>query len=160
MTISTDRPALWKVILGATLLVGTLDISDAFIFYGLRGIAPIRILQGIAAGIYGRAALGMGHRAALIGLICHFFIAFCATTVFILAARTLPVGRHPWIYGTIFGIALYIVMNYIILPLTKLPPRPPFPPLVPFVNGVAALVFCIGIPLAFIARRYVSQQTS
>ena len=78
MTTSADRPALWKVVAGATLLVGTLDISDAFIFYGLRGIPPVRILQGIAAGIYGRAAFGMGHRSALIGLICHFFIAFCA----------------------------------------------------------------------------------
>jgi hypothetical protein len=34
------------------------------------------------------------------------------------------------------------------------------PPLIPFINGVAALVFCIGIPLAFIARRYVPQRIS
>jgi hypothetical protein len=153
-----DHPPLWKVIAGATLLVGTLDISDAFIFYGLRGVPPIRILQGIASGIYGRAALGMGHRSAFLGLICHFFIALCATTAFLLAARKLPLAQHPWLYGTLFGVALYCIMNYIVLPLTKVPPRPPFPPLVPFVNGVAALVFCIGIPLAFIARRYVPQQ--
>jgi hypothetical protein len=156
--MSADRPPLWKVIAGATLLVGTLDISDAFIFYGLRGISPIRILQGIASGIYGRAALAMGHRSALLGLICHFFIALCATTVFLIAARKLPLAPHPWLYGTVFGVALYCVMNYIVLPLTKVPPTPPFPPLVPFINGVAALVFCIGIPLAFIARRYIPQR--
>jgi hypothetical protein len=160
MEMSADHPAVWKVIAGATLLVGTLDISDAFIFYGLRGVPPIRILQGIASGIYGRPALGMGRRSALVGLICHFFIAFCATSVFMLAARKLPLARHPWLYGGLFGVALYCVMNYIVLPLTKVPPRPPFPPLVPFVNGVAALVFCIGIPLAFIARRYVPQRIS
>jgi hypothetical protein len=153
-----DRRPLWKVIAGATLLVGTLDIADAFIFYGLRGVSPIRILQGIASGIYGRRALGMGHRSALLGLVCHFFIAFCATSVFLLAARKLPLARRPWLYGSLFGIALYCVMNYLVLPVTKVPPRPPFPPLVPFVNGVAALVFCIGIPLAFIARRYIPQQ--
>jgi hypothetical protein len=156
--MSSGRPPLWKVILGATLLVGTLDISDAFLFYGLRGVAPIRILQSIASGIYGRAAMGMGHRSALVGLVCHFFIALCASTVYLFAARRLPLARHPWLYGTLFGTALYIVMNYIVLPLTRVPPRPPFPPLVPFVNGVAALIFCIGIPLAFIARRYVTQQ--
>jgi hypothetical protein len=155
--MSADPPPLWKVIAGATLLVGVLDLSDAFIFYALRGIPPIRILQGIAGGIYGRAALGMGHRAALIGLLCHFFIAFSATTVFLLASRRLPLGRHPWIYGSLFGIALYIVMNYVVLPLSKIGLRPT-PPLVPLINGVAALVFCIGIPLAFIARRYVVQQ--
>jgi hypothetical protein len=157
MEMSADHPPLWKVIAGATLLVGTLDISDAFIFYGLRGVPPVRILQGIASGIYGRAALGMGRRSALIGLICHFFIAFCATSVFLFAAQKLPLARHPWLYGGLFGVALYCVMNYIVLPLSKIGLRPT-PPLVPLINGVAALVLCIGIPLAFIARRYVSQQ--
>src|SRR4030088_1219110 len=123
METSTDHPPLWKVIAGATLLVGTLDLSDAFIFYGLRGVSPIRILQGIASGIYGRAAFAMGRGATLLGLICHFFIALCATTVFLLAARRLPLAHHPWLYGTLFGIALYCVMNYIVLPLTKVAPR-------------------------------------
>jgi hypothetical protein len=35
-----------------TLAVGTLDILDAFIFFGLRsGAPPQRILQGIAGGL-------------------------------------------------------------------------------------------------------------
>jgi hypothetical protein len=159
MTISTDRAALWKVIAGATLLIGILDISDAFIFYGLRGVTPTRILQGIASGVLGRAAFGMGYRSALLGLFFHFFIAFSAAAVFLLASRKLPLALHPSLYGALFGIALYIVMNYVVLPLSKIGPRPA-PPLVPFINGVAALVVCIGIPLAFIARRYVAQQTS
>jgi hypothetical protein len=159
MEMSADHPPLWKVIAGATLLVGTLDISDAFIFYGLRGISSIRILQGIASGALGRAAFGMGQRSALLGLFFHFFIAFSATCVLLLAARKLPVAHHPWLYGALFGVALYIVMNYIVLPLSKIGLRPT-PPLVPLVNGIAALVFCIGIPLAFIARRYVTRQIS
>jgi hypothetical protein len=157
--MSSDRPALWKVIAGATLLVGTLDISDAFIFYGLRGITPTRILQGIASGVLGRTAFSMGHRSALLGLFFHFFIAFSATTVFLFASRKLPLAHHPWIYGALFGVALYVVMNYIVLPLSEIGLRPT-PPLVPLINGVAALVFCIGIPLAFIARRFVVQETS
>jgi len=157
--MSTDRPAPWKVIAGATLLVGILDISDAFIFYGLRGITPTRTLQGIASGVLGRTAFGMGRSSALLGLFFHFFIAFSATTVFLFASRKLPLARHPWLYGALFGIALYVVMNYIVLPLSKIGLRPT-PPLIPLLNGVAALVFCIGIPLAFIARRFVVHQTS
>jgi hypothetical protein len=159
MTISTDRPALWKVIAGATLLVGTLDISDAFIFYSLRGVTPVRILQGIASGVLGRTAFDMSHRSALLGLFFHFFIAFSATTIFLLASRKLPLASRPFLYGALFGLALYVVMNYVVLPLSKIGLRPT-PPLVPLINGVAALIFCIGIPLAFIARRYVAQQTS
>lgn len=157
MTPSVDRPALWKVIFGATLLVGTLDITDALIFYGLRGVVPTRLLQNIASGVFGRAAFGMGRRSALLGLIFHFFIAFSATTVYLLASRKLPLARHPFLYGTLFGVALYIVMNYIVLPLSKIGLRPT-PPLVPLINGVAALILCIGIPLALIARRYTPQQ--
>jgi hypothetical protein len=159
MEMSADRPPLWKVIAGATLLVGTLDISDAFIFYGLRGVTPTRILQGIASGALGRAAFGMGNGSAILGLFFHFFIAFSATTVFLLASRQLPLGRHPFLYGTLFGVALYIVMNYIVLPLSKIGLRPT-PPIVPLVNGLTALIVCIGIPLAFIARRYIPQQIS
>jgi hypothetical protein len=155
--MSTDRPALWKVIAGATLLVGTLDIFDAFIFYGLRRVTPTRILQGIASGVLGRAAFGMGQRSALLGLFFHFFIAFSATTVFLLASHKLPVARHPFLYGTLFGVALYLVMNYIVLPLSQIGLRPT-PPLIPLINGVAALVVCIGIPLALIARRYIPQE--
>jgi hypothetical protein len=159
MTTPADRPTLWKVIACATLLVGILDISDAFIFYALRGVSPTRILQGIAFGVLGRPSFSMGTRSALLGLCFHFLIAFSATTVFLLASRKLPLGRHPWLYGSIFGVALYIVMNYIVLPLSKIGLRPT-PPLVPLINGVAALVFCIGIPLAFIARRFVAQQNT
>ena len=155
--MSTDRPALWKVIAGATLLVGTLDSFDAFIFYGLRGVTPTRILQGIASGVLGRAAFAMGHRSALLGLFCHYFIALSATTVFLLASHKLPLASHPFLYGALFGVALYVVMNYIVLPLSKIGLRPT-PPLIPLINGVAALIFCIGIPLALIARRYIPQQ--
>jgi hypothetical protein len=156
MQMSADNPPLWKVIAGATLLVGTLDISDAFIFNHFRGLSPTRILQGIASGVLGRAAFSMGTRSALLGLFFHYFIAFSAATVFLLASRKLPFGRHPLLYGTLFGVGLYIVMNYIVLPLSKIGLRPT-PPLAALINGVAALIFCIGIPLAFIARRYVSQ---
>ena len=96
---------------------------------------------------------------ALLSSACffHFFIAFSATAVYLLASRKLPLSRHPWLYGGLFGVALYIVMNYIVLPISKIGLRPT-PPLVSLVNGIAALVFCIGIPLAFIARRYVPQR--
>jgi hypothetical protein len=159
MAISTARPALWKVIAGATLFVGILDISDAFIFYGLRGVAPTRILQGIASGVLGRTAFSMGYRSALLGLFFHFLIAFSAATIFLFASRKLPLASRPFLYGFLFGVALYIVMNYVVLPLSKIGLRPT-PPLVPLINGVAALIVCIGIPLAFIARRYVIEQTS
>ena len=153
------RPSLIKVIAGAGLLVGTLDILDAIIFYGLRGVPATRILQGIAFGLIGRTSYSMGMRSAALGLALHFFIATTWAAIYLLASRRLPLSRHPWLYGTLYGILIYTVMNYIVLPLSHIGLRP-LPPLVRLINGVGALIVCIGLPLAFIARRYVSHQSA
>ena len=157
--VASMRPALLQVIVGAGLLVGTLDIADAILFYGLRGISPTRILQGIASGLVGPTAFTQGARSALLGLLLHFFIAFTVATIYLLLSRRLPLSRRPWLWGTLYGIAVYAVMNYIVLPLSHIGLRP-LPSLGPLINGVAALIFCIGIPLAFLARRYVPYKSS
>jgi hypothetical protein len=158
-TAAATRPSLTRVIAGAGLLVGTLDIADAIIFYGLRGASATRILQGIASGLIGRRAFDMGTRSALLGLLLHFFIATTWAAIYLLASRKLPLSRHPWLYGTLYGIVIYIVMNYIVLPLSHIGLRP-LPPLAALINGVLALIIFIGLPLAFIARRYVPYQAS
>ena len=60
------RSVLRGILVGG-LIAGVLDITDAFVFHGLRGVAPVRILQAIASGLLGRDAFGAGwiadHRA-------------------------------------------------------------------------------------------------
>jgi hypothetical protein len=158
-TAAATRPTFVKVILGAGLLVGTLDILDAIIFYGLRGVSATRILQGIAFGLIGRTSYSQGMRSAALGLLLHLFIATTWAAIYLLASRRLPLSRHPWIYGTLYGILVYIVMNYVVLPLSHIGLRP-LPPLIPLINGVGALIVCIGVPLAFIARHFDSNQSS
>jgi hypothetical protein len=152
-----QRPQFAKAIALSCLIAGTLDISDALIFYGLRGVTPSRILQGIASGLLGRAAFTQGIRSASLGLLLHYFIATTAAAIYIFASRKLPLSRHPLLWGSTYGIVVYIVMNYLVLPLSKIGLRPT-PPLIPLINGVAALIFCIGIPIALIARRYIPHE--
>jgi hypothetical protein len=160
MTAATvTRPGLLRIIAGAGLLVGTLDIADAILFFGLRGVSPTRILQGIASGLIGRTAFSQGMRSALLGLLLHFFIATTVSAIYLLLSRRLPLSRHAWLYGTLYGIAVYIVMNYVVLPLSHIGLRP-LPPLAPLLNGVAALVLCVGIPLAFLAQHYIPCEPS
>jgi hypothetical protein len=158
MTTNPDRRTNTPLVIALTaLLIGTLDIADAIIFYAIRGVAPIRILQGIASGLLGRPAMSGGLPTAILGLALHFFIAATVATIYILASRKLPLSRHPLLYGTLYGVAVYIVMNYVVLPLSHIGLRP-LPPLIPLINGIAALIFCIGIPTALIARRYLPQR--
>ena len=49
-----------RAILWAGLIAGTLDITDALVFYGLRGVPPVRLLQNIASGLLGRDAFQGG----------------------------------------------------------------------------------------------------
>jgi hypothetical protein len=58
------------------LTVGTLDLLDAFLFFGvIWGLSPLRILHSIASGLLGRAAsedgLGVGLPGALFARACR-----------------------------------------------------------------------------------------
>jgi hypothetical protein len=62
-----------RALLFGTITVGGLDILDALLFFGFRGVAPIRIFQSIASGLLGRTAFDGGLSTALAGGVLHFF---------------------------------------------------------------------------------------
>ena len=57
---SHTRARLVSAVLWGGLIAGTLDITDALIFHGVRGVVPWRILQAIASGLLGRGAFTGG----------------------------------------------------------------------------------------------------
>jgi hypothetical protein len=143
-----------------TLTVGVLDILDAFVFFGLRGARPDRILQSIASGVLGRAAYQGGMPAALLGLLLHFFIAFGVVAIYMIATRLLPaLNRRPWIYGLLYGIVVYLVMNRIVVPLSAAAVGSGPTPLPVLVNGILIHLFGVGLPAALFARAAAGGQT-
>src|SRR5262245_42306595 len=123
---SGDRPwTAGQVILVGTLLVGTLDILDAILFFGLRnGATPAGIFRSIAAGLVGReAARAGGVETVLLGAGLHYFIACSIVTVYYLASRRLAfLARQPLIYGPLYGVLVYFFMNQVVIPLSALGP--------------------------------------
>src|SRR3954469_17018955 len=108
-----------RAILYGTLTVGTLDALDAIVFFGLRGAAPVRIFQSIAAGVLGRAAFSGGWTTGALGVALHYFIAFGIVVTFIVASRRLGLlARHPLWAGVLYGVAVYFFMNRIVIPLS------------------------------------------
>ena len=89
-----------QAILYGTLVAGTLDILDALIVSGLRGVTPLRLFQYIAAGLLGRdAARAGGLATAFLGGFLHYFIAFGAVVVYFVASRKIPfLTRRPSSY--------------------------------------------------------------
>ena len=148
---STHRASVGRAILVGTLVVGVLDAADALIFFGLRGARPIRIFQSIAAGLLGRASFSGGLRTAALGVVLHFVVAFCIVTTFVVASRWIPALRlRPIVFGLFYGVAAYLVMNLIVLPLSAAG-HPTFAlPVV--VNGLLIHMFGVGLPSSLAAR--------
>lgn len=133
------------------LVVGTLDIGEVIVFYAMRGVPPERVLQAVASGILGSGgAFRGGAPAGLLGLALHFFIAFTVVAVYQLASRALPgLARAPLAWGTLYGLAVYVVMSYAVVPLSAAATGTP--PLAATINGIVIHVLGIGIPSALFA---------
>jgi hypothetical protein len=69
----------------------------------------------------------------------------------VLASMRLPIlTRRPILMGLAYGLATYVVMNYVVLPLSHAKHGGPFV-LSTFVNNLGAHLFMVGVPLALIA---------
>jgi hypothetical protein len=133
------------------IVVATLDILDAFVFWAIRGVHPQRVLQGITSGLLGRGSFSGGLPTALLGLCIHFFIATTVVLVYYLAARRLPVLRNaPLLWGPLYGIAVFLFMYLVVIPHSAMTPRPITLPVA--VNGVLIHILAVGIPSALTAR--------
>lgn len=105
-------------------IAGVLDILYALVVYGLSyGLSPVQVLQSVAAGWIGReASRGGGFTTAALGLATHFVIAMIMAAVFVWAAmRIKALTSEPIISGLLYGLVLYVAMNYIVVPLSAAP---------------------------------------
>ncbi|HSE65558.1 MAG TPA: hypothetical protein VLB12_01140 [Gemmatimonadales bacterium] len=148
----TDRPPFpaKPLILGA-LTVALLDGLDAVIFFGLRGVEPARIFQGIASGLLGKASFQGGMGTVVLGLILHVFIASSIVTTFYLVSRRFPgLAQRPFLYGPLYGLLVYFIMTQIVLPLSAVAPQHRVLPVI--INGVLIHLVGVGLPAALAAR--------
>jgi len=149
---NNKSPAL-AAIFWAGLVCGVLDITAAFVTWAIQGIKPIRILQGIASGLLGANAFEGGWQTATLGAACHFLIAFSAATVFYVASSKLTfIASRAILSGLLYGIAVYIVMYWIVKPLS-LVRHTPFSLSVTVVAIITHMV-CVGLPISLVVRRY------
>ena len=146
------------VIFWGGLIAGTLDITAACVSSWLRaGVPPMRVLQSVASGILGAAAYSGGIKVAALGLALHFFIATTWTAVFYFASRKLRfLIERPITWGLVYGVTVYAFMNFVVLPLSAFPQRTP-PRLSGRIIGLLIIMFCVGLPIALIVRRFSKQ---
>jgi hypothetical protein len=150
-----NNPNTFKAIFWGGLIAGTLDLTAACITAWLRaGVTPVRVMQSISSGLFGAASYSRGAKTAALGVVLHFLIATTATAVFYFASRKLRfLVERPVAWGLVYGVIVYAFMNFVVLPLSAFPQRTP-PRLSGRIIGLLIIMFCIGLPIATIVRRF------
>ena len=132
---------------------GVLDITAAFITWGVQGVSPFRLLRAIASGLLGPEAFGGGWQTSLLGAFFHFFIAFSAAAVFYAASRRMKfLTQHAALSGIAYGVAVYLLMYWIVIPLSRLQPMP-----FSISRTMLAIVthmVCVGLPISLVVRKF------
>ncbi|HEY0274389.1 MAG TPA: hypothetical protein VGC22_14445 [Chitinophaga sp.] len=149
----TGRRGL-PVLLTAWLLCGTLDILAAFGLYSfiLHKATMLQVLQHISSAVYGNSAYRYGWYTGLAGLAFHYLIAGCFTLCYLLfTARYPPRGRAFILYGILYGLVVWAVMNLVVLPMSRLQRFPQWPDAL---FGILVLIFLFALPLAVYTHRY------
>jgi len=155
---TTRRSALVSIV-RIGLIAGTLDISDNLIFNHFRGITPKMVFQYIASGLIGiDKALALGGASVTLGVVLHYFITTAWTATFYFASGRLSLlQRRPIISGLVYGGIVYVFMNFAVLPLSRVPHVHSTITLANRLNGVLAVVLCIGLTISLLARRGQAQ---
>lgn len=149
----SNRPRALALIVKVGLIAGTLDITDALIFSHVRGIAPNRVFQYIASGLIGSRSFELGTASVVLGIVLHYAIALGWTAIFYAASRRFTILlRRPIVSGLIYGIAVYLFMNFVVLPLSGVPHPIEAASLVSRINGALAVMLCIGLTISLLIR--------
>ena len=152
-SFSLDEPKAYQGILWGGLIAGVLDITAAFVNSSFQARSPMWVLQSIASGVLGTDSYKGGLLTAALGGALHFLIAFVAATVYYGASRKFKfLIQRPFVCGVLYGVAVYLFMYLIVLPLTF--QRSFFHPFTAVVKGLLIHIFCVGLPIALTIRRF------
>jgi hypothetical protein len=142
------------------LTAGTLDITENLVFNHFRGISPWRVFQYIASGLIGMKSFQSGWSSVALGVAVHYAIALAWTAIFLFAALKFPmITRRPFLSGVVYGCVVYLIMNFIVLPLSGVPHPPAAITIASRINAVLALIFCIGLPVSLLTRKVETLRT-
>lgn len=161
---SFGRGPLQAIVYGG-LTAGTLDIGAASLIYRLN---PVVVLHSVASGILGQASFSDGTPSALLGLGLQWGMSLVIAAVYAVAAGRAPALARSWIRGgVIYGVVIFVVMNYVVVPLSAAWPKQSlnfhsvlnrFTPDKFFGNLAAMLVF--GLIVAFFTHRSARRSSS
>lgn len=127
-----------RIVIGG-LTAGTIDIGAPCLIYH---VGPAVVLRSIAAGLMGESARHGGASVVLLGLGLHLLMSLLIAAFYGVAGLRLRfLLANPITWGLLYGIGIFVVMNYVVMPLSAIGHRPHFTPASFVLNLLAMLVF-------------------
>ena len=157
-TSLNNRNSLLRSSVIGGLIIGMLHlIIQVGIVFGLLLKSPyISSLQFVASGAMGNAAYTGGLATALLGLVLELLMTIIIAGIFVVSADRIPLLRNHVILGSLlYGFGVFIVMNFIVLPLSGAPPLPA-PPMWLFIEIMLEHILLIGLPLGILVQRDIN----
>lgn len=157
--IDSQRSPAWLEVFLGGLLIAIGDTMFAMsVWFGWSVPGLIKLFQTIAVGVLGKASFDGGIPAALLGAGLHLFMASMFVLTYTLVSRRAPeLLRKPFVYGPLYGVLLYVIMNFVVLPLSRVAAHPTLKHLDWIILSIVAhMVF--GVICVLFARRALQQQ--
>lgn len=152
-------PAL-KTILTAGFLVGLLDATAAMVHsYFWNDVTPDRVWKYVASGAIGRSAFTGGGGIVALGLFFHFVNAFIFTIILFYTYPLISKLRLPVVVtGILWGLVVWNVMHWIVVPLSNVPARKAPFDLVKMLPQLGIHMFLVGLPMTLLIHRYYTRK--
>jgi hypothetical protein len=150
--MTDSQRTMLKAILWGGLVAGTVDIFAASL---ISMLSPLLIMRFIAAGLLGPGVIKGGLDISLIGMLLQWLMGLIIATIYVVAARRMAWMHRDWrLTGLAYGVVVYFVMTYAVLPLSALHHWTAFDLKGFLLNLAAMLVF--GLIVAYAASRWVT----
>jgi hypothetical protein len=116
-----------RAILLGCFIADTIDIGAAALIYL---VSPIIVLHSVASGLIGRpAAAGGGLETAALGMVLQWGMSLIIAGVYVIASNVVPLLKRLWLVcGLAYGVGVFFMMNYVVVPLSALHKVPQFTP--------------------------------
>lgn len=151
----SSRNSLLRLSVIGGLIIGALHlvIQVGIVFSLVLETQFVEVLKYIASGVMGNAAFVGGLGTALIGLILEFIMTIIIAGIFIFSADRIALLRKNIIVGSLlYGFGVFVVMNFIVQPLSAAPALPA-PPMGVLIEMVLEHILLIGLPLGILVKR-------
>jgi uncharacterized membrane protein YagU involved in acid resistance len=151
--VTQARRYVRPVLLGG-FIAGSVDVCAACL---INKRPPIVILQAIASGVLGEPAFRSGLSAAFLGLVLQLAMSVLIAVIFAAAAQRLFVLKRRWFAGGLaYGVVVYFVMNFIVVPLSAAPFASKFKLPKSIEDLLAMLLF--GLIIAYFGRQAATDE--